>query len=131
MELIHHEGEDIALILKHEYAPQEKISFLTQKDSILQLGYLKHQKGSVIKAHIHNPIERKIVGTQEVLWVKKGTIQVDLYDSKKTLVSKKQLSSGDLILLLSGGHGISILDDAEIVEVKNGPYVLDKDKTHF
>jgi hypothetical protein len=33
--------------------------------------------------------------------------------------------------LASGGHGFEALEELEMVEVKQGPYVGDKDKTRF
>ncbi len=41
------------------------------------------------------------------------------------------LCSGDIILLSKGGHGFEVLEDIEMIEVKQGPYSGDKDKTKF
>ncbi len=34
-------------------------------------------------------------------------------------------------MLSAGGHGFEMLEDAEIIEVQQGPYCGDKDKTRF
>jgi len=36
-----------------------------------------------------------------------------------------------VILLASGGHGFEVLEDLEMIEVKQGPYAGDADKTRF
>ena len=41
------------------------------------------------------------------------------------------LQGGDVILLAEGGHGFEMLEDSEMVEVKQGPYAGDGDKTRF
>jgi hypothetical protein len=41
------------------------------------------------------------------------------------------LSAGDVILLAFGGHGFEMLEPTEIIEVKQGPYAGDQDKTRF
>ena len=34
-------------------------------------------------------------------------------------------------MLVNGGHGIKVLKDIEMIEVKQGPYSLSGDKTKF
>jgi hypothetical protein len=41
------------------------------------------------------------------------------------------LSSGDVLLLAFGGHGFQMLEDCEVIEVKQGPYSGELDKTRF
>jgi hypothetical protein len=41
------------------------------------------------------------------------------------------LESGDVILLSNGGHGFEVLEEVEMIEVKQGPYCGDEDKTRF
>jgi hypothetical protein len=36
-----------------------------------------------------------------------------------------------VILLALGGHGFQVIESVEIIEVKQGPYAGDKDKTRF
>ena len=36
-----------------------------------------------------------------------------------------------MILLATGGHGFEVLEEIEMVEVKQGPYAGDQDKTRF
>ena len=41
------------------------------------------------------------------------------------------LNKGDVILLAYGGHGLYMLEESEIIEVKQGPYADDLDKIRF
>jgi hypothetical protein len=121
----------IAIIVYKEYQ-KEGITFFTPKDFSLQLGYMNRPSDYLIKPHMHNPVQRKTVGTQEVLFIKNGVISVDFFSSDQTYITSRQLSAGDIILFASeGGHGIKVLETATIVEVKNGPYVEDADKGRF
>jgi hypothetical protein len=120
-EEIKHEGKLIAIIVRSNYT-SDGIMFFSPPDFSQQLGYLPHKKGSVIKPHIHKQIERKVTLTQEVLFIRKGKILVNLYTEDKKHIASRELSAGDVILLCSGGHGFKMLEDIEMIEVKQGPY---------
>ena len=34
-------------------------------------------------------------------------------------------------MLVHGGHGFKVINDVEMLEIKQGPYVLSKDKVKF
>lgn len=80
---------------------------------------------------MHNPVTRSVLYTQEVLFIKSGSLRVDFYDEQQVYIESRVLSSGDTILLARGGHGFQILEPSEIIEVKQGPYAGDGDKTRF
>jgi hypothetical protein len=63
--------------------------------------------------------------------VKKGKLRVDLYSDAREYRDSRVLEGGDVILLVSGGHGFEVLEDVEMIEVKQGPYTGDADKTRF
>lgn len=120
-EEIRHKGKLIAMILRSEYTSDE-IAFFSPPDFSQQLGYLPHKKESVIKPHVHKQVDRKIALTQEVLFIRRGRLLVNLYTDNKEYITARELSAGDVILLCSGGHGFKILEDLEMIEVKQGPY---------
>lgn len=120
-EEIKYNGKLIAIILRSNYT-SDNIVFFSPPDFSQQLGYLPHKKGSTIKSHIHNQIERKVTLTQEVLFMKKGRVLVNLYAEDKKYITSRELCAGDVILLCGGGHGFEILEDIEMIEVKQGPY---------
>ena len=43
----------------------------------------------------------------------------------------KVLQPSEIIILISGGHGFKTLNKCEMIEVKQGPYSVDKDKKKF
>jgi hypothetical protein len=130
IEKIMHNGIIIAIIVYKDYQP-EGIKFFSPNEFSLQLGHMTHPKGYHIMPHTHNPVHRHTIGTQEVLFVKKGLIRIDFYSFEQVYLESRQLSSGDIILLAGAGHGIDVLEDATIVEVKNGPFMDGADKGRF
>ena len=121
IEKIEYEGKVVALIVRHNY-DEDGINFITSKDEPIQLGILKHQRGTKIKPHIHKNQSRTISEVQEVLLIEYGNVEVEFYDASGKKVQQTVLKSGDTILLLTGGHGLNILEDSKIIEVKQGPY---------
>ncbi len=127
---IEHSSKLLAIIIPAEFH-EKGIHFCTPNNYSQQLAYMSHPAGKLIDAHVHNPISREVLYTQEVLVIKKGKLRVDFYDDEKTYLESHVLSAGDIILLASGGHGFEVLEELEMVEIKQGPYTGDKDKTRF
>jgi hypothetical protein len=120
----------LAIIISGELKKQG-VHFLTPDNFSQQLAYIHHPIGKIIEPHIHNPVLREVHYTQEVLFIKRGKLRVDFYDENKTYFESKVLEAGDVILLATGGHGFEVLEELEMIEVKQGPYVFDADKTKF
>ena len=120
----------LAIIIRTNFK-QEGINFFTPSDFSQQLGYMNRPKGYKIQPHIHNKVERTIKYTQEVLFIKNGLVRVDFYKTDKTYLLSKVLKKGDIILLSSGGHGFEMLEESEIIEVKQGPFAGNIDKSRF
>jgi mannose-6-phosphate isomerase-like protein (cupin superfamily) len=85
----------------------------------------------VIPPHVHNPVPREVQFTKEVLFIKSGKVRVDFYDDEQNYLESRILSAGDVILLAYGGHGFEMLEQTEMIEVKQGPYAGEADKTRF
>ena len=120
----------IAIIIRSNFR-SSGIQFFTPDEFSQQLAYMKHPSGYHIPPHVHNKVIRDVQSTQEVLFVKSGKLRVDFYTEDQTYLESSTLNTGDVILLASGGHGFEILEEAEIIEVKQGPYSGDHDKTRF
>lgn len=130
LQQIYKDGLLLAVIIRNEFN-KPGIHFFTPDDFSQQLGYMNRPKGYVIDPHVHNIVERKVTLTQEVLYIKSGVVRVDFYDDNKNYLESTNLLKGDVILLAAGGHGFEILEDAEMIEVKQGPYCGDEDKVRF
>lgn len=130
IEKIEHEGEIIAIVVRADYTT-DGIQFFTPNNFSQQLAYMKRPAGYRITPHVHNSVKREVFFTQEVLFLRKGKVKVDFYDNVKTYIDSKIISTGDVLLLASGGHGFEMIEESEIIEVKQGPYAGDNDKTRF
>ncbi len=106
-------------------------SFVTPDDRNQQVGFIVYAAGESIPRHTHRPIERRIVGTGEVLVVREGRCEVDLYNDAAKLVATRELNVGDILIIVSGGHGFRMLDDTVLLEVKQGPYTGLAEKDRF
>ncbi|MBF0570628.1 MAG: hypothetical protein HQL12_02030 [Candidatus Omnitrophica bacterium] len=120
----------LAFILRNDFDHQG-IHFFTPDDFSQQLAHMRRPGGYVIDPHVHNAVPRKIEWTLEVLFIKRGKVRVDFYDQKRIYLESRVLTQGDVILLAQGGHGFTMLEESEIIEVKQGPYAGDQDKTRF
>lgn len=120
----------LAMIIRNDYQC-EGVDFITPDEYSQQVAYMHHPTGKVIDAHVHNLIHRNVVMTQEVLFIKKGVLRVDFYDEYEDYLESKELYAGDVILLISGGHGFQVIEEVEMIEVKQGPYSGEQDKKRF
>lgn len=130
IESIYHGDVQLAFILRSSFHG-EGVQFFTPDSYSQQLGYMNRRSGYVIAPHVHNPVERVVSYTKEVLFIKSGKLRVDFYTEEQSYLESRVLCEGDIVLLAYGGHGFEIIEDAEIIEVKQGPYAGDQDKTRF
>ncbi|MBW4633626.1 MAG: hypothetical protein KME30_17545 [Iphinoe sp. HA4291-MV1] len=130
IEQIIYQNQLLALIISHKF-DKPGIHFFTPNELSQQLAYMRHPKGKVIQPHVHNPVSREVLYTQEVLFLKKGKLRVDFYNDQQEYLESQILEAGDVILLVTGGHGFEVLEEIEMIEVKQGPYVGEQDKTRF
>ena len=123
-------GNILAIIIRAD-SKFEGISFLTPDNFGLQIGTMLRPKNDLVPAHIHPQQTRVVKGTQEVLILRSGKMFLELFDEDKNLVESLTITSGDIILLAYGGHQITMIEEVDLVEVKQGPYVKDLDKNYI
>ncbi len=122
--------EIIALIIRAGY-DKPGVQFFTPTNFSQQVAFIRHSKGKKISPHIHNLIFRQVIYTQEVLIIRQGKVKVDLFTSQREFIVSRILETGDVIILCAGGHSFDILEDTAMIEVKQGPYAGEQDKTIF
>lgn len=127
---IYHENTELALIIRRSFH-KDGIEFFTPSTYSQQIGYMNRPAGYVIAPHVHNPVQREVHYTNEVLFIKSGRVRVDFYSQAQAYLESTVLEAGDVILLAHGGHGFEMLEPTEMIEVKQGPYAGDRDKTRF
>jgi hypothetical protein len=111
--------------------PPEATTFYTPEDMPLQVGRIVQGAASTVMPHVHMPQRRELIGTPEVLLVEKGRMLLDLYADDRTFLGRRELSTGDIVVVSAGGHGIEFVEDTVLLEVKQGPYQGDLDKERF
>ncbi len=120
----------MALVIRSRFEG-EKYNFITPPESPLQVGVNFYESGDRIQPHAHLPRNTVVRSTQEFIWIKKGVVLLQLYNESQTQVHDVRLSKDDCVLLISGGHGFHVLEGAEFVEVKQGPFSKEQDKIRF
>lgn len=129
--IIDSNGNCLAMIIRKNHTV-EKTEFYSDPQYSQQIGIIKYPKGGKIRPHYHNALARQVIFTQEVLFIRKGTIRVDIYDTELIFVDSILAKENDVVFLVSGGHGFEMIEDCEMIEVKQGPYSgVSDDKTHF
>jgi mannose-6-phosphate isomerase-like protein (cupin superfamily) len=130
IERVNFGGIEFAIIVRSNF-DKRGIHFFTPGDFSQQLGYMRHPAGHVIEPHVHNEVHRSVHFTREVLFVRRGRLRVDFYTDDGNYLESRELKEGDVILLAAGGHGFEVLEEIEMIEVKQGPYIGDADKTRI
>ncbi|MDR0822731.1 MAG: hypothetical protein LBN20_02980 [Endomicrobium sp.] len=120
----------IAIVIRANYQ-QDGTKFFTPDTDSLQLAYMHHPAGKIVQSHIHNKVMREIVFTKEIIFMKRGKYRADFYNDEQKLICSRILCAGDIVILISGGHGFEALEEVEMFVVKQGPYAGINDKTHF
>jgi mannose-6-phosphate isomerase-like protein (cupin superfamily) len=130
IERVESDGVVLGIILRNR-AMEPGIQFFTPGDYSQQLACMRHPAGHLIEPHFHNPVPRAVHYTNEALFLRRGRLRVDFYTDTNTYLESRELGPGDVILLVAGGHGFEVLEEIEMVEVKQGPYAGEADKTRF
>jgi len=124
IEKIDRNGFTLAIIVRSGFKA-DGVQFFTPLEAPQQMGYMNRAKGHVINVHKHDQIDTVITRTYETLIVRSGKLKVSLYDQQDNFAEERILQQGDIILLSGYGHGFEMLEDAELIEIKQGPFIAD------
>jgi len=133
MELIENitwQGVPLAYIIRGKLNPTQT-TFLTPPEFKQQVGFIVYPAGGEIQRHVHRPLERHLIGTSEVVIVRRGRCEIDLYNDERQLVAVRELGQGDIMLMVTGGNGFRMLENTVFLEVKQGPYTGLEEKERF
>jgi len=132
MKTIKHNDQILSIIYR-DGDWTEGLNFITPNELFVQVGSWWYDKGKKLASHVHNDFERSAMRTQEMTYVKNGSMRVLLYDEEHNYLQDFILNKGDLAVFAYGGHGYEILEDGtKIIEAKNGPFInVETDKTKF
>lgn len=129
-------GTLLALLIRDQPTPPARgrepgLHFFTGENDQLQVAAMTRPAGEKIAAHYHTPVQRKVWGTPEVIFIRRGRLKAVFYNTDETACASRELRSGDILILLAGGHGFEALEETEMYEVKQGPYLGAEDKVRF
>src|SRR3982751_364493 len=110
VENIRWNGELLACIIRAQVS-FEQTGFLTPPEYNFQVGFIVHPADSEIPPHEHSAVEHRVNQIFEVLLVRKGRCEVDIYNLDREHVATRELRVGDLLLIIEGGHGFRMLED--------------------
>lgn len=130
VEIIADGDQPLAYIISASMSP-DATTFLTPPEFKQQVGFVVYAKGGEVKRHRHRALERHLVGTSEVLVVRSGRCEIDIYTEEGELTATRELGAGDVMLMVGGGHGFRMLEDTVLLEIKQGPYTGLDEKEHF
>jgi len=144
IEKVIHNNKILAIIVRARALQEldsspEKMLFVTPEDFPLQVAIHSRQQGDMVKPHVHLPFpELKNLPVQEFFYLISGKVKIDLFDEREddARVSEVTLEEGDVIVL-NTGHSFTFLEEAKLIELKQGPYrgrerekrFLEKEKT--
>lgn len=117
--------ENILVAIVFDGTFEEGTKPLTGAVFSLQALAFRHPKGRIFPAHFHKPQRRVTENLMEALVIFSGKIRVDVYYEKE-IVESVELSGGEGIIIVNGGIGAEVLEDAAMMEFKNGPFLEDK-----
>jgi mannose-6-phosphate isomerase-like protein (cupin superfamily) len=130
IEIIRAEGTILCYIIRRTFLPSHT-TFITPPESKQQVGFVVYPKDGKIARHSHRSLERHLVGLSEVLLVREGHCQIEIYDNQHHLVATRDLIENDVVIMEAGGHGFRIIEDTVLLEIKQGPYLGVNDKELF
>jgi hypothetical protein len=132
MRVIEKDGFILAKLIKPDDI-KPGLSFFSDDNDFLQVGAWEYEAGKNLLPHVHNIVERVINRTHEVLYVAQGSLKATIYTLDAEVVESLTLEQGDILVLLSSGHGYQILEDnTRVLEIKNGPYLgAEKDRSRI
>lgn len=125
------DGETILSLVIHPVALPEKTTFFTPDEFTQQAGFVVYPTGGEIANHTHKPIIRQLTGTPETLIIRKGRLLARFYNLKHELRGQTEVAAGDILMLVNGGHGFTVLEDTVLLEIKQGPYTGLDEKERF
>ena len=118
----------VAKVFKYQNKSFKGIEFFTASNLNMQIGLMGHSKNHIIKPHFHINRKKIVKQMSELLIIFSGQLRVYVYNKKKLRDKSLILNKKDMILLISGGHGFKVLKKLEMLEIKQGPFIGEKDK---
>lgn len=131
LEIVSASDQDVAFIVRSSFSAAPGIQFFTDSFDNCQLGAMKRSAGHEVARHFHFHERREVDGVFEALIVRSGRVLVQFFALDREFIGEKTLVAGDICLIQRGGHSVRFLEDSEVLELKQGPYLGSLDKFKF
>lgn len=123
-------GRVYAIIIPVSYENQG-IEFHSKPTDSLQIGSMMWDANHHIQGHKHLSHPRSVEFSNEAIFITKGKVKINFLGELGEILMSRILRAGDVVLLLDGGHSFDIIEDARMIEIKQGPYVGESDKLRY
>lgn len=120
----------LAIVVRNDFRGGQ-YNFMTPDDFPMQLGVNFYAPGDRIHPHLHVQASRDVTSQQELIFMKRGRAVLHLYTDQRRLAADVELRAGDCVLLAHGGHGFDVLEETQLIEAKQGPYLGVGEKIKF
>lgn len=120
----------LAIVVRSDFHGGQ-YNFMTPDDFPMQLGVNFYAPGDRIQPHLHVQTSRDVTSQQELIVMKRGRAVLHLYTDQRELAADIELRAGDCVLLAHGGHGFDVLEETQLIEAKQGPYLGVGEKIKF
>jgi hypothetical protein len=122
-------GKALALIGKR--VAVDGIKFITEPQDPFQVGIMVRPKGYKVEPHRHPDRTITVESVSEFFFVESGKVRLTVFDDAWNEVATEAIAAGEFALIFSGGHSVEFLEDTRMHEVKQGPYLGEKDSKEF
>ena len=127
---IKHNGEIYAHVFTADTPVENGVKFFTKDEDPLQVGLFDREEGYEVVPHRHNPLSVELSPPGEFIWIQSGSVAVKIFDDDWNVIEEVTVNGSECIVILKGGHALTMLEPTRILEVKQGPYPgREKEKT--
>lgn len=116
------DGEVYARIFQTNTPVENEMKFITEDADPLQVGIFEREAGYKVVPHKHNPLKVELSPPGECIWIQSGSANVEIFDDDWNVIEEVRIQTGDCIVILKGGHALTMLEPTRLLEVKQGPY---------
>jgi hypothetical protein len=120
----------IATIVRVNLFEPRGVNFISSVEDLFQIGIMQRDQKSPVQQHMHNKIKREMDRTSEFIYIIEGSCAVRFScNCNSSAFTFENLHSGDAIIFHGlGVHGIDFTEPTKLIEVKQGPYIVNQDK---
>lgn len=115
-------GDEVYAILAPSSELKKGSEWFGNPIESLQASRMNYAAGKAFRVHYHILNPRTIKRTQEAFIVISGKVAFDIYNAKGLILGTLYAEAGEAVFIYRGGHGVRILEDAVMFEVKAGQF---------